>query len=38
MCTLEIATELLNAEKTKTAEDNEILWKLLEIDSLFSNP
>ena len=38
MCALEIATELLNVEKNKTTEENEIMWKLLEIDSLLNNP
>jgi cell division protein ZapA (FtsZ GTPase activity inhibitor) len=37
MCALELATELLNSETQKTAEQNEIMWKLLEIDSLLNN-
>jgi cell division protein ZapA (FtsZ GTPase activity inhibitor) len=37
MCALELATEMLNNESQKTEEQNGIIWKLLELDSLLNN-
>jgi hypothetical protein len=37
MCALELGTELISSEILKTTEQNEIISKLIDIESLFPN-
>ena len=37
MCALELGTELISSDFQKTSEQNEIISKLIDIESLFTN-